>query len=307
MEHISSKARMTTIFLIMLPAILLSLLTISESATMASHDDSQAACQNQQNKPLISELQGLKLKIDRLEAKLEESIQKINAKSLYLEDCEKLIGEMERKIHSLQSVLLGIKGDSLRVNERLNALEEEVRLLWAASRKNNFDLHLLKSKVQDSEDRLEAVNSQVEKMDDIVTEHWIHIRHLEHAIQSAEMRALKAQMLEGSTRSTLLKFINIFTGNHVRKAIMILDPFSFDKRSTSSSHESQILHQLKRILSGAKKYHHQIPQQEVLLFLSSTTYKHVLHTCTPLGVFPHAGCIQKVEFPIDVVLGWKRS
>ncbi|CAL8150745.1 unnamed protein product [Prunus armeniaca] len=43
---------------------------------------------------------------------------------------------------------------SLATDERLNALEEEVRLLWAASRKYNFDLHLLEFKAQDAEDRL---------------------------------------------------------------------------------------------------------------------------------------------------------
>ncbi|CAL8178610.1 unnamed protein product [Prunus armeniaca] len=41
----------------------------------------------------------------------------------------KSIDDMEQKIHHLQYVLFTLKGDS-----RLNALEEEVRLLWAASR-----------------------------------------------------------------------------------------------------------------------------------------------------------------------------
>ncbi|CAL8076159.1 unnamed protein product [Prunus armeniaca] len=54
--------------------------------------------------------------------------------------------------------------DSLATDERLNALEEEVRLLWAASRKYNFDLHVLESKAQDAEDRLETVASQAQKV-----------------------------------------------------------------------------------------------------------------------------------------------
>ncbi|CAL2225253.1 unnamed protein product [Prunus armeniaca] len=72
--------------------------------------------------------------------------------------------------------------DSLATDERLNALEEEVRLLWAASRKYNFDLHVLESKAEDDEDRLETVASQAQKMADIVTEQWIQIQRFEQAL-----------------------------------------------------------------------------------------------------------------------------
>ncbi|PQM39366.1 hypothetical protein Pyn_17860 [Prunus yedoensis var. nudiflora] len=89
---------------------------------------------------------------------------------------------MAQKIHHLQSVLFTLKRDSLATDERLNALEEGVRLLWAASRKYNFDLHVLESKAQDAEDRLETVASQAQKMADIVTEQWIQIQQLEQAL-----------------------------------------------------------------------------------------------------------------------------
>ncbi|BFG15012.1 hypothetical protein CerSpe_012860 [Prunus speciosa] len=72
--------------------------------------------------------------------------------------------------------------DSLATGERLNAQEEGVRLLWAASRKYNFDLHVLESKAQDAEDRLKTVASQAQKMADIVTEQWIQIQQLEQAL-----------------------------------------------------------------------------------------------------------------------------
>ncbi|BFG14549.1 hypothetical protein CerSpe_008230 [Prunus speciosa] len=80
--------------------------------------------------------------------------------------------------------------DSLATDERLNALEEEVRLLWAASRKYNFDLHVLESKAQDAEDRLETVGSQAQKMADIVTEQWIQIQRLEQALHISQMRTM---------------------------------------------------------------------------------------------------------------------
>ncbi|PQP91617.1 uncharacterized protein Pyn_23917 [Prunus yedoensis var. nudiflora] len=57
-----------------------------------------------------------------------------------------------------------------------------VRLLWAASRKYNFNLHVLESKAQDAEDRLETVASQAQKMAEIVTKQWIQIPRLEQAL-----------------------------------------------------------------------------------------------------------------------------
>lgn len=46
--------------------------------------------------------------------------------------------------------------------------DAQVRLLWAASRKNNFDLHTLESKAQDAEDRLKVVSKQVEKVNTLI-------------------------------------------------------------------------------------------------------------------------------------------
>ncbi|KAK9268266.1 hypothetical protein L1049_010709 [Liquidambar formosana] len=247
------------VYLVLFHAIFFSsLLAPSHSTTLLPQVDAQTACENQQNNDLIGELREMKLQIARLEATFEESLQKINAKSLYLEDREKLIEEMENKIHHLQHVLFGIKGDSSQANERLNALEEEVRLLWATSRKNNFDIHVLESKAQDAEDRLGAVNSQAEKMADIVNEQWIQIRHLEQALQITELRVLKAQRHLSSTRCTFLKFINNFSGNFLQKVVGMLDPYLFGQGPILRFHASQALHQLKRILSAAKKYHHEL-------------------------------------------------
>ncbi|TYH31087.1 hypothetical protein ES288_A01G145600v1, partial [Gossypium darwinii] len=77
---------------------------------------------------------------------------------------EKLLEDMENKITYLQSVISTLKDDSLLADEKLKALQEEVRLLWDASRKNNFELHVLESEAQDTEDRVEAVNLKVEKV-----------------------------------------------------------------------------------------------------------------------------------------------
>lgn len=47
-------------------------------------------------------------------------------------------------------------------NER--AVSTQVRLLWAASRKNNFEIYALEQKAFDAERRLKEVASQVEEV-----------------------------------------------------------------------------------------------------------------------------------------------
>ncbi|EXC30570.1 hypothetical protein L484_015062 [Morus notabilis] len=173
-------------------------------------------------------LQELKLKIAHLELKFDETIRNLNEKELQIEEQEKLIQQMSNEIHLLQSSVLSLKSelqrDSSGANERLNALEEEVRLLWAAARKNNFDIHVLKSKAQDAEDKLETVASQAEKMADIVTEHWIQIQRLEQALHITQL-------------------IDRLFGDHPQKVLGVLDSFTL---------------QLKRVFAVATEYHHEL-------------------------------------------------
>lgn len=240
------------------PAILSFIFTLGQSTPLLPPLNSQSPCGNQQGVNSICELQEMKLRITQLETVMEEIVQNFNEKYLYLKQREKLIEEFSHKIHHLQSVLYSIKGDSSHANERLAALEEEVRLLWAASRKNNFDLHTLESKAQDAEDRLNMVSKQVEQLADIVTEQWIQIQQLEQALQMAELRALKAKRQVSMMRCTFLKFINNLFGNHLEKVFGMLDPYLFGRGSTLSSYKSRFLHQLKRMWSAAKAYHHEL-------------------------------------------------
>ncbi|KAI8567766.1 hypothetical protein RHMOL_Rhmol02G0147200 [Rhododendron molle] len=142
-------------------------------------------------------------------------------------------------------VLLYLQGESSRANERLNQLEEEVRLLWANMRKTTFELHHLESKAQDAENNMNLVASQVETMAAIVTEQWIQIRQLEQALHNAEVQALTVKRLP--TRSKFLK-----------KLKGILDSSLFHKESPLGSYACQALHQLEKISSAAKKYHHEL-------------------------------------------------
>ncbi|KAJ9690512.1 hypothetical protein PVL29_012925 [Vitis rotundifolia] len=211
---------MMAVSLVFFPAILSFIFTLGQSTPLLPPLNSQSPCGNQQGVNSICELQEMKLRITQLETVMEEIVQNFNEKCLYLKQHEKLIEEFSHKIHHLQSVLYSIKGDSSHANERLAALEEELA--------------------------------------DVVTEQWIQIQQLEQALQMAELRALKAKRQVSMMRCTFLKFINNLFGNHLEKVFGILDPYLFGRGSTLSSYKSRFLHQLKRMWSTAKAYHHEL-------------------------------------------------
>ncbi|XP_019419431.1 PREDICTED: uncharacterized protein LOC109329959 [Lupinus angustifolius] len=199
-----------------------------------------------------SEIHQINLKIAHLELVLEENNGKLKEREQYLEECERRMNEMSENIYHLQSTLSTLKADSLNVEERFKAQEEEVQLLWSTLRRNNFDLHILKSKAQDTEEKLEEITSRVEKMNGIVTEQWIQVQHLEQALHITKMRTLKAQRA-GYSRCTFLKFIN-----SVLDDLRAVESYIFGERTTVSSLISWSMDLLKRCSSMTKKYHHQL-------------------------------------------------
>ncbi|XP_039068409.1 uncharacterized protein LOC120214637 [Hibiscus syriacus] len=206
---------------------------------------------------LIRELDDAKLDLSRLESVIDETIERIDAKTLILKEREKLLEDMENKIAYLQSVLSSLKDESLLADERLKALQKEVRLLWDVSRNNNFELHVLELKAQDAEDRLKVVTSKVEKTAEVVTEQWIQIQHLEQAHQIAQIRALQYQR-KRYMRCTFLKFISDLSEIHLPKMFGALEHYSFGLGSTMKYYMSQALPQLRRLYSATKKYHHEL-------------------------------------------------
>ncbi|CAJ1961764.1 unnamed protein product [Sphenostylis stenocarpa] len=203
--------------------------------------------------PIHLEINQINLKISHLESVLEESNTRLRERDVYLEECDKRMIELSEQIHRLESTLSTMKAASLHVERKYKALEEEVQLLWHTLRRNNFDLHILKSKAQETEERLEEVTSRLEKMGAIVNEQWIQVQHLEQALHITKVRTLKAQRLRSVTRCTFLKFFNILLDD-----LRALDSYLFGERTAVSSLISQAIDKLKRGSSLTKKYHHQL-------------------------------------------------
>ncbi|KAH7658102.1 hypothetical protein IHE45_17G064600 [Dioscorea alata] len=114
-----------------------------------------------------SELEKLKLKIDHLESILQENARILNSKAHHLDEEKKMTEALGLKINSLERSLDSLKktgsSGSSYSEIRISSLEEEVQLLWAESRGNNFDIHMLESKVIDAVKNIEAVPSAVDK------------------------------------------------------------------------------------------------------------------------------------------------
>ncbi|KVI00987.1 hypothetical protein Ccrd_020751 [Cynara cardunculus var. scolymus] len=207
----------------LLPALLLFyLLTICKSMALISQFSSTGG---DDHSHLIDEIREAELNVVRLETILEESISIVDSKNLYIKESEKLVEEMTSEVDHLQSVLLTMKNYSSSANERLNRLKKEVQLLGAAARRNTFELHILESKAQDAESRLEITKSRVEmlqpnedelsyenfairtstEMASIVTEQWIQIQHLEQALEIAKRNSKEIKKQLSSIRCSFLK------------------------------------------------------------------------------------------------------
>ncbi|XP_015571871.1 uncharacterized protein LOC8258427 isoform X1 [Ricinus communis] len=213
--------------------------------------------QHSTNHHLLTQLHEAKLKVAQFESSLEEIVQKAEAKELYLKKQEKQIQDSEKTLSDLHFTLSNLKSGSLLTDEKVHALEEEVRVLWATSRKNNFDIHVLQSKAQDAEDRLQVVHSQVEKMADIVSEQWIQIQQFEHALQLRQMTMLKAQRRVGPPRCSFLKviFMNDLSSKYLPSS---LRPLGLNSFGNWRSYIFQTLNQLRRFFSTMKESHHEL-------------------------------------------------
>lgn len=261
----------------MLPAISFIFLFLSQCRTLIPQINAQTTPSGREN-AFVLELREANLKIDRLESILEESILDLNSKSLYLRENEKLIKEMTHQIDLLQSTLLSLKDNSSRTNERINELEKEVQLLWAASRKNNFELHNLELKANEAEKKLDEATSRVEKMADIVNEQWIQVQQLEQALQIAETRAMTAKREASCTKCSFVKFIRNHFGSHLQSWQKLVDIIMSAGRHYHHRLQAYVRREMKK--SG---YHHSTVINEEVVFVVASAL--VVFPLLGLGMF----------------------
>jgi len=214
---------------------------------------SQVQQQIGSNQNLINDLDSAKLRISQLEAVLEATIQKLDGKTLYLKEREKLIQVAETQILDLQSASYIDKSGLPLVQKRISELEEEVKLLWAALRTTNFELHVLEDKAREAKNKLKAKALEVEQMTEVVTEQWIQVQHLE------QMREFNNRRHHTPSRCPFVKLMSDIQRKHLPKVDEAFDIHWKGKKVLSvQPYLTKALSQLKSLWAAVTKYHHQL-------------------------------------------------
>ncbi|ESQ34009.1 hypothetical protein EUTSA_v10008438mg [Eutrema salsugineum] len=206
------------------------------------------------NQHLVNDLDAAKLRISKLEAVLDSTIHNLDAKTIYLKEREKLIQDAEAQIHDLQSASYTFETSLPLVQKRISELEEEVKLLWAALRTSNFELHVLEDKAREAEDKVKATTLEVEQMTEVVTEQWIQVQHLE------QMKEFNNRRHHTPSRCTLLKLMSDIRVKHLPKVHEAFDSHWEGKKISlfMQSYLTQPLSRFKNLWAAVTKYHHQL-------------------------------------------------
>ncbi|CAN1129643.1 hypothetical protein LINPERPRIM_LOCUS17562 [Linum perenne] len=270
----------SAVHLYLFSSILVSLLTIISQAQVVDHNS------------LIGQLNEAKLKISQLESTLVQVVGHVDANDRRLEDSEKRIEELEKKLVDLQADIIKLNDELSAGNGKITVLEEEIRILWTMLRKNNFDIHVLKSRAEESEERLDGLASHVEKIKDVVTERWIQIQQFEQALQLVEMRVLKAKRIARYSRCTFLKFMDDLHGRYIPRTLGSLNQWLLGDASTLRPYVSYTMEQLKRFYATVKEFHFELQSlikhimEDYELTASIANSEVVFFVASALIVFP---------------------
>ncbi|KAF3332601.1 hypothetical protein FCM35_KLT02178 [Carex littledalei] len=141
------------------------------------------------------EIQALKDHVFQLESSLVENTKKLDVKTELLEEDDKLIEAMERDIQHLIDEQENIKSSlSTRYHQDGNKdMEQEVKLLKDQSTKVNSNIYHLELSAKDTAKKLETLNSEIIKIQSIISEQWIQIRQLEQAFQQTKIMASRVR------------------------------------------------------------------------------------------------------------------
>ncbi|XP_051136105.1 uncharacterized protein LOC127254838 [Andrographis paniculata] len=241
-----------------LPAILGSVfllyLAVSNALTSAIDSATLPSCFHRRNGDAIEcEVEQAEHEIARLESILDERTREVESKGWHFRDCEKKIEALNARIESEKAALSIFERDYLNASRKLNNLEEEVKVLWAASRTNNFEIHSLEYKALDAERRLKDATLQVTEMAEIVSEQWIQIQQLEQAVHMAEIRTSKIRK-ELWRRCPVVKFFITLYEDCLETLEGILYPYIPGAYSLLGKCKSIAL----QSFAAGKRYHHQL-------------------------------------------------
>ncbi|CAN0853178.1 hypothetical protein LINGRAHAP2_LOCUS5551 [Linum grandiflorum] len=125
-------------------------------------------------------------------------------------------------------------------------------------RRNNFDIHVLKTRAAESEERLDKLASHAEKITDVVSERWIQIQQFEQALQLVEMRLIKAKRVARYSRCTFLKFMDDLHGRYIQRTLRSLNQWLLGDASAMRPYVSYIVEQLKRFFATVKESHFEV-------------------------------------------------
>ncbi|XP_020088521.1 uncharacterized protein LOC109710396 isoform X2 [Ananas comosus] len=226
-------------------ALLSAIYAVSDRGDAPARTDAAAPASASEVAEMRSEIADLKRQISRLESILAESTTLLHSKTVHVEEDSILIEAMERDIQSLineQQNTKKLLGDSSFSQDSVKAMEEEVRLLKDQSRAISSNIYILESLANDAEKRLEAMSSEVRKMENVISEQWIQVQQFEQAFQ-------------------LTKVIQFVTDNPLRYIpdVGLLDSL-FLAGSLSKSWTFQAYDQFQSILSILHKCHHEVRQ-----------------------------------------------
>ncbi|XP_010499371.1 PREDICTED: uncharacterized protein LOC104776904 isoform X2 [Camelina sativa] len=200
---------------------------------------------------LVNDLDAAKLRISQL-AVLEATIQKVDDKTLYLKDREKLIQVAQSQIQSLQSASFSDESGLPFVQKRISELEEEVKKLWAALRTTNFELHVLEDKARDAEGKVKAKALEVKQMVEVVTEQWIQVQHLE------QMREFNNRRHHTPSKCPFVKLMSDIQ-RHLPNVHESFDIHWKGKKVLSvQPYLTQAQSRLESLWAAVTKYHHQL-------------------------------------------------
>ncbi|XP_072960129.1 uncharacterized protein [Typha angustifolia] len=241
----------SVVVLVSVAALLSAIYALSDLET-SSLKDAAISQVEESNRIMKSEVEELKLKITRLEHILEESTRTLNSREAQLEEDNKLIEAME---HDIQALIYE---------------QDKVKLLKDESRKMNSNIYILESLANDSEKRLEALSSEVKKIENVIAEQWIQVRQFEQAFQLTKMMASKVRRRsmhrDGKYHiwpskymmSKVRQFLKCINLQHMTE-VALPDSF-FLGGSVSQSFISQAYSQSERIMSGAQTYHYKVKE-----------------------------------------------